>query len=76
MVLDSRLTCSVIYNFCLGYRVEGSGGHHEVADDFTKVSYLNPDVPEEGIARPYLNDHDCFRVYSSEEDFDVKIGSE
>ena len=56
MVLDSRLTWSVIYDFCFGCRVEGSGGHHEVDDAFTKFSYLNPYVPEEGIAGPLTND--------------------
>ena len=64
MELDSGLTWSVIYDFCFGYCVEGSGGNHEVADEFTKVAYLNPDVPEEGIDGPSPNDHDCFRVYS------------
>ena len=49
MGLDSELTCSVIYDFYLGYSVEGSGGHHDVSDAFTKVAYLNLDVPEEGI---------------------------
>ena len=46
------------------YRVECSGGHHEVTDAFTKVAYLNPDVPEEGIAGISHNDHDCLWVYS------------
>ena len=64
MVLDSGLTWSVIYNFCFGYRVEDSGGHHEVADAFTKVAELNLDVPEEGIAGPSPNAQDCFWVYS------------
>ena len=73
MGLDSGLTCSVIYDFCLGYFVEGSGINHEVADAFAKVAYLNPDVPEEGISGPSTHDHDCFWVYSCEEEFQVKI---
>ena len=52
MGLDSGLTWSVIYDFCFGYHVEGSGGNHEVADAFTKVYDLNLDVPEEGIVVP------------------------
>ena len=44
--------------------MEGSGGNHEVADAFTKVSYLNLDVLEEVIAVPSPNDHYYFRVYS------------
>ena len=64
MVLKSGLTWSVIYDFCFGYPVEGSGGHHEVADDFTKVTDLNTDVPEEGISRLSPNDHGYLRVYS------------
>ena len=63
MGLDSRLTWSVIYYLCFGYFIEGSGRHTEVADAFTKVSYLNSDVPEEGIDGPSPNCHDCFRVY-------------
>ena len=50
MVLDSGLTCSVIYDFCFGHFVEGSGGNHDVSDAVTKVAYLNPDVPKEGIS--------------------------
>ena len=57
MGLDSRLTWSVIYDFCFGYRVEGSIGHPEVADDFTNVSYLNTYVLEEVISGSSLNDH-------------------
>ena len=53
MGLVSRLTWSLIYDFCFEYCVEGSGGHHEVADVFNKVAYLNPDVPEEGIMIVY-----------------------
>ena len=64
MGLDSGLTWSAIYDFCFGYRVKGSGGHDEVADSFTKFTYLNPDVLEEGISGPSPNDHYCFRVYS------------
>ena len=62
MVLDSGLNWSLIYDFCFGSRVEFYGGHHEVADAFTKVAHLNPYVPEEGTARQSPNDHDCFRV--------------
>ena len=50
MVLDAGSTWSVKYDLYFGYFVEGSGGHHEVADAFDKVTYLNPDVPEVGIA--------------------------
>ena len=64
MGLDSQLTWSVIYDFCFGYCAEGSGGHHEVADAFTKIADLNPDVPEEGISGLSPNNHDCFWVYS------------
>ena len=62
MGLDSRLTWIIIYDLCFGYNVEGSSGHHEVADTFTKVAYLNPDVPEEGIPVPSPNDYDFFRL--------------
>ena len=62
MILDSGLTRSVIYDFCSGYHLEGSGGHHEVSDAFTMVAYLNLDVPEEGIFVPLPNDHDCLQV--------------
>ena len=58
MGLDSGLTWSVIYDLCFGYCVEGSGEHHDVADAFTEVSYLNLDVPEEGIDGPLPIDHD------------------
>ena len=64
MGLDYGLTWSIIYDFCLGYCVEGYGGHHDLADDFTKVADLNLDVPKEGISGPSPNDHDCFQVYS------------
>ena len=57
MELDYGLTWSVIYEFCFGYSVEGSGGNLEVTDPFTKVTYLNPDVPEECISGPSPNDH-------------------
>ena len=63
MVLESRLTWSVVYNFCVVRCVEGSGGHHEVSEDFTKVYDLNMDIPYEVIAGPLPNDHDLFRVY-------------
>ena len=76
MVLDSGLTWSVIYDFCFGYRVEGSGGNHGVSDAFTKADYMNPNVPEEGIAGPFPNDNDCIRVYSCEEEFHGRTVSE
>ena len=47
-----RLTWIVIYNLCFRYCVEVSGGHNEFDDAFTKVSDLNLDVSEEGIAGP------------------------
>ena len=64
MVLESGLTWIVVYNFFFCHCAEVSGGHHEVAGYFTKVSALNLDVTEEGIAGPSPNDHDCFWVYS------------
>ena len=64
MGLESGLTWSVIYDFCFRYCVESSGGHHVVADAFTKVSDLNPDLLEEGIAGPSPKYHNYFRVYS------------
>ena len=76
MGLDYELTSSVIYDFCFGYCVEGSDRNHEFVDSFTKVSYLNPYVPEEGIYGPSSNDHDCLRVYSCEEEFHGKTRSE
>ena len=62
MGLDSDLTFSVVYDFYFGYCVEGSGGHHELADAFAEVADLNPYVLEEGISGPSLNDHDFFWV--------------
>ena len=62
MKLDYRLTWSVVYDLYFGYFVEESDGHHEVADSFTEVADLNPDVPEEGISVPSPNDHHCFWV--------------
>ena len=47
-----------------GVRYNCPDRHHEVSDAFTKVSDLNPDVSEEGIPGPSLNDHDYLRVYS------------
>ena len=72
MGLDSGLIWSVIYDFCFGYCIEGSGGHHEAADAFIKIAYLNPYVPEEGISIPSPNDHDFFRVYACYEEFHGK----
>ena len=46
MGLDSRLSCSVVYELCFWYCVNNSGGHHEVSDAFTEVNDLNHDVPE------------------------------
>ena len=64
MVLDSGLPHSVLYEFFFCYCVEGSGGHHEVANDFTEFADLNLNVLEGGIAGPSPNDHDCLRVNS------------
>ena len=64
MRLDFGLPQSSVYDFYLWYCVEGSGGYHEVTDDFDEVADLNPDVPEESIARPSTNDHDNLWVYS------------
>ena len=56
--MDSGFTWSVVYDFLFWYCVEGSGGHHGVVDSCTKFAALNPDVTEEGIDGPSLDDHD------------------
>ena len=58
MVLDSGLERSVVYYLCFWYCFEGSGGYHEVSDDFSEVSYFNLDVLKEYIDGPSPNDHD------------------
>ena len=64
MVLESGLTWIVVYDFFFYHCAEVSGGHHEVAGYFTKVSALNLDVTEEGIAGPSSNYRDRFCTYS------------
>ena len=63
MGLDSGLTWSVVSDFCFRYCLEGSGGHHEFSDAFTKAADLNLDVLDESIAGPSPNDHGFLWVY-------------
>ena len=58
MIFDSGLSRSVLYDFFLWYCVEGSGEYHEVTYSFAVVADLNPDIPEEVISVPLLNDCD------------------
>ena len=50
MILDAKLTRSVVYDCCFWDFVESLGGYHEFTDAFAEVSDLTLDVPEESIS--------------------------
>ena len=62
MILDARLSQSVVYDYCFFNCVEGLGVHHEVTDAFTEFSDLNTYVSKERIYEPSPDDHYCFRI--------------
>ena len=67
MAVACEIGCWV-YDFCFWDSVGGLGVHNEVTDDFSEVTDLNLDVPEESISGPSPNDNDRRKRYLANTD--------